>query len=58
MATLHVNGLDQPITVSIGVAIWQPGDSCKTLMSRADVAMYRAKRGGRNRVEIAEQRAG
>ncbi|WP_311065928.1 diguanylate cyclase [Halomonas sp. DWK9] len=56
VATLHVNGLDQPITVSIGVAIWQPGDSCKTLMGRADVAMYRAKRSGRNRVEIAEER--
>ncbi|WP_016915735.1 sensor domain-containing diguanylate cyclase [Vreelandella stevensii] len=57
VATLHVNGLDQPITVSIGVAIWQPGDSCKTLMSRADVAMYRAKRSGRNRVEVAEPRS-
>ncbi|WP_404344484.1 diguanylate cyclase [Vreelandella venusta] len=55
VATLHVNGLDQPITVSIGVAIWQPGDSCKTLMARADVAMYRAKRSGRNRVEIAAE---
>lgn len=57
VATLHVSGLDQPITVSIGVAIWQPGDSCKTLMSRADVAMYRAKRSGRNRVEVAEPRS-
>ncbi len=56
VATLHVNGLEQPITVSIGVAIWQPGDSCKTLMARADVAMYRAKRSGRNRVELAEER--
>lgn len=56
VATLHVSGLDQPITVSIGVAIWQPGDSCKTLMARADAAMYRAKRSGRNRVELAEER--
>nr|WP_284041588.1 sensor domain-containing diguanylate cyclase [Halomonas olivaria] len=53
VATLHVNGLEQLITVSIGVAIWRPGDSCKSLMARADAAMYRAKRSGRNRIEIA-----
>ncbi len=53
VATLDVTGLRQPMTVSIGVAVWQPGDSCKTLMARADTAMYKAKRHGRNRVEIA-----
>ncbi len=55
VATLQVNGLDQPITVSIGVAVWQPDDNCKTIIARADAAMYRAKRNGRNRVEIAEK---
>ncbi|WP_083000375.1 sensor domain-containing diguanylate cyclase [Halomonas sp. GT] len=55
VATLQVNGLGQAITVSIGVAVWQPDDSCKTIIARADAAMYRAKRNGRNRVEIAEK---
>jgi len=53
VAELSIAGLEQSITVSIGVAVWQPGDSCKTLISRADDAMYRAKHGGRNRVERA-----
>lgn len=53
VAELRIAGLEQTITVSIGVAVWQPGDSCKTLISRADDAMYRAKHGGRNRVEMA-----
>ncbi|NDL70035.1 diguanylate cyclase [Vreelandella alkaliphila] len=57
VATLYVNGLDQPMTVSIGVAVWQHGDSCKTLIARADTAMYQAKRNGRNRVEIAAKSA-
>ena len=54
---LHIEGLEQTVTVSIGVAVWQPGDSCKTIISRADDAMYRAKHGGRNRVEMAPEPA-
>lgn len=54
LTTLHVPGLEHSITVSIGVAAWQPEDSCKTLIARADAAMYRAKRDGRNRVEVVE----
>jgi len=54
VATLNVNGLNHPLTVSIGVATWQPEDSCKTLIARADQAMYRAKHAGRNRVETAQ----
>ncbi|PRY64560.1 diguanylate cyclase (GGDEF)-like protein [Vreelandella songnenensis] len=53
LVTLQLPGLDQPVTVSIGVVAWQPDDSCKTLMARADAAMYLAKRKGRNRVEVA-----
>ena len=40
-------------TVSIGVSWFLPGDNLAQALSRADAALYRAKRGGRNRVEFA-----
>lgn len=39
------------VTISIGVAAWRPGESRKTLVARADQAMYQAKQKGRNQVE-------
>lgn len=41
-----------PLTVSIGVAELQPGDSLTDALSRADVALYQAKDGGRDRVQL------
>ena len=38
------------ITVSIGVAEHRPGESAPALVERADLALYRAKHAGRNRV--------
>ena len=44
-------------TVSIGVAMLQPGEGITSLMARADTALYAAKAGGRNRVEAAPEPA-
>ena len=43
-----------PVTISIGVAAYREGDGLAQLMGRADRAMYAAKRGGRDRVAIAD----
>lgn len=40
------------MTVSAGIATWQPGDTLETLFRRADQALYRAKSDGRNRVQL------
>ena len=45
---------DLRMTVSIGVAQFRPGEMVTETVKRADEALYRAKRAGRNRVEYAE----
>jgi diguanylate cyclase (GGDEF)-like protein/PAS domain S-box-containing protein len=42
-----------PITVSAGVTTLQDGDDLKTMLQRADDALYSAKDAGRNRVSTA-----
>jgi two-component system cell cycle response regulator len=44
------NGKEVPVTISIGVATSYAGDTPEVLLKRADQALYRAKRDGRNRV--------
>jgi diguanylate cyclase len=38
------------VTISIGVATLQKGDSPQSLIERADACLYAAKHNGRNRV--------
>jgi diguanylate cyclase (GGDEF)-like protein len=43
-----------PVTISCGVSEWTSADeriSVETLFYRADMALYQAKNGGRNRVD-------
>lgn len=55
VATLRFDGplADRRITVSIGVAAREVGETLDELLARADAALYLAKKRGRDRVETA-----
>jgi diguanylate cyclase len=46
-------GQEIRMTISAGVAVLGPGESSGSWLERADAALYRAKRAGRDRYEIA-----
>jgi diguanylate cyclase (GGDEF)-like protein len=46
------------LTISQGASLYKDGDTSVSLVERADAAMYRAKRGGRNRVEVEKTSIG
>ena len=46
------------VTCSLGVSLWQRGQSIDQLLKQADTALYQAKTGGRNRVVAAGQHGG
>jgi diguanylate cyclase (GGDEF)-like protein len=52
----HPMDKDLQITVSAGVAEYRRGESIPELLTRADQAMYAAKRSGRNRVRVSATR--
>jgi len=52
-SSFHFKGSPVPVSVSIGVAELGGQESLGELFERADKALYRAKHGGRNRVEAA-----
>jgi len=51
-----VDGKQLPsVTISLGIADDRAGYDLETMIASADVAMYHAKKNGRNRVEIAQE---
>jgi len=56
LAVVHADNPPGVVTISAGVATLRPSDgtSLKEWLGTADAALYRAKDGGRNRVEAAE----
>jgi diguanylate cyclase (GGDEF)-like protein len=51
---LEVAGTTVTVSVSIGIAINQPGADAADILRDADTAMYAAKAGGKNRYVLAE----
>lgn len=54
-ARFNCAGQELSITASLGLTLCWHGESFETVYTRADAAMYEAKREGRNRVVCAEQ---
>jgi diguanylate cyclase (GGDEF)-like protein len=50
---LMVDGREVALTGSLGVAVREPRSGTEELVRQADLALYRAKAAGRNRVEVA-----
>lgn len=46
-------GLQEKVTVSVGVALAGPGETLDDTLRRADEALYLAKRSGRNQVQVS-----
>jgi len=53
LSLVKVTDFPRPITASVGVATLIPGEKSAELVSRADAALYRAEKQGRNRVEVS-----
>ena len=50
IAEMTIAESPRQLTISLGVAAWVAGESPEHLMARADAALYKAKKSGRNRV--------
>lgn len=51
---VYVEGQALNVTTSAGVAEAQPGDKLRDVFKRADEALYRAKKAGRDQVMVAQ----
>lgn len=47
---LQFGGHSIALTASIGLTLLEPGDDSRSLLARADMALYQAKHQGRNRM--------
>jgi diguanylate cyclase (GGDEF)-like protein len=54
-AGVQIDDVAVTTTVSIGVATGENGIDLNAMLGSADTALYRAKRGGRNRIEVADE---
>jgi diguanylate cyclase (GGDEF)-like protein/PAS domain S-box-containing protein len=52
----HSGSADKPLGISVGLALYDPQstESVESLISRADIAMYEAKRAGRGKFKTAQ----
>ena len=50
---MEAGGREIVVTVSIGIAVSQPGNASADLIAAADIAMYQAKSRGKNRSAVA-----
>jgi two-component system cell cycle response regulator len=58
LAIAHSASSVSVLTISVGIAeLNEAGGSCDEWLARADAALYRAKRGGRNRIEVDGSRS-
>ena len=59
LKVMHANQALSAITLSLGVAIFPDhAPNAAAIIKAADVALYQAKRGGRNRVVMSAEIAG
>ena len=54
IASMRVGQVEQTITISAGLAQWQPGESGDQILERCDQALYMAKASGRNCCRMAD----
>jgi diguanylate cyclase (GGDEF)-like protein len=51
---INLQGLEIPVTLSLGLSKAKPGEMAEALLARADQALYAAKSAGRNQIQISD----